>query len=104
MPTTLVIGPVERRHQELGRGAERARVAEQRRDVAEHHPGLREVGDVADEGPELVGVHGPTLATPGQRDPSEAASAEASDAAGSRVADARQGELTCTISSSATER
>ena len=49
---------VERRHQQLGRAPERLGVTEQRRDVLEHHPGLREVVDVADVLPEILGRHG----------------------------------------------
>ena len=49
------VGPVERRDEQVGGEPERIRVAEQRRDVAEHDARLGEVGDVADEGQEVAG-------------------------------------------------
>ena len=39
-------------------GRERDRIGEHRRDVLEDDAGLREVGDVADQGFDLVDLHG----------------------------------------------
>ena len=59
--------PIERRASSSVAARNAVGVAEQRRDVAEHDARLREVGDVADEGPERVGVHGPAARTAGWR-------------------------------------
>jgi hypothetical protein len=45
-------------HQFVDRAAERARVAEQRGDVAEDDPGLGVIGDRTDRGTQVVFEHG----------------------------------------------
>ena len=45
-------------HHLVDGAAERARIAEQRGDVAEHDAGLGIVGDRADRGPQIVVEHG----------------------------------------------
>jgi hypothetical protein len=56
---------VEARHQVVDRPTERRLVAEQGRDVAERHPGLRIVRDRSDvvTNPRRIGCHGPRLPT-----------------------------------------